>query len=76
MTNNNHETVDFKIRITEMRIYNGWKFTHEGVKYTVDGSIKLRGNQYYLLVRDDGTRSSIHRSVLLKWFNEKRILFI
>lgn len=59
-----------------MRFYNGWKFVHDGTNYTIDGSIKLRGNQYYLLMRDDGTRSSIHRQVLLKWFNEKRIAFI
>jgi hypothetical protein len=59
-----------------MRVYNGWIISIEGKKFRVDGSIKIRSNQIYLLRGEDGEKSSISRAMFLKMWSEDKIKYV
>jgi hypothetical protein len=56
-----------------MKIYNGWKLRFESTpeEYTIYGSLKIRGAQKYLLVRQNGDKSCIERNLLLKLISSR-----
>ena len=56
-----------------MKIYNGWVLLIAGQEYTVDGSVKIRGTQSYML-RGQDTVKSIRRSTLLQAMARSRHL--
>lgn len=60
-----------------MKVYNGWILKFEGVDFVVLGSLKIRGNQYYILKSmTDGTKKSIDRAVLVSGINDKSITYM
>lgn len=58
-----------------MKVYNGWVLEIKGVEYTVVGSNKIRGKQYYCLRSNQGL-SAINRDSLLEGVNDKSIKYI
>lgn len=58
-----------------MKVYNGWVLEINGVEYTVVGSNKIRGKQYYYLRSKQGV-STINRDLLLEGMNDKSIKYI
>ena len=58
-----------------MKVYNGWVLEIKGVEYTVVGSNKIRGKQYYYLRSKQGV-STINRNALIDGMNDKTIKYI
>jgi hypothetical protein len=58
-----------------MRVYNGSIININGTEWTVGGSIKLRGKQYYVISNARG-KQSIERGAFLKAYNEGKITYV
>jgi hypothetical protein len=59
-----------------MRIYNGWLLKIDGREYVVAGSMKIRGNQSYILRNSRGEKSSIGRDALLSSLRTGEIVWV
>lgn len=58
-----------------MKIYNGWVLLISGQEYMVDGSIKIRGKQTYLL-KGRISNSRIRRENLLAAMASGEITYV
>ena len=59
-----------------MKVYNGWVLKVGNQEQTVIGSMKIRGNQSYILKNAHGEKTSISRDVLLSQMNSKNIEYV
>lgn len=59
-----------------MKVYNGWILKISGNDWTVIGSLKLRGNQTYVLRNVHGDKKAIARDVLLSGMADKSIGYV
>lgn len=60
-----------------MKIYNGWILKIGGMDFAILGSLKIRGNQSYVLKSmTDGAKTAIGRDRLLAGMAEKSITYM
>ena len=59
-----------------MKVFNGWVLMVEGQEQTVIGSLKIRGNQSYILKNVHGDKTSISRDALLSYMHSKSIEYV
>lgn len=60
-----------------MKIYNGWILKIGGIDFAILGSLKIRGNQSYVLKSIiDGSKTSISRDRLLTGMDDKTITYM
>lgn len=58
-----------------MKVYNGWVLEINCVEYTVSGSNKIRGLQYYILRSKQGFLA-IKRDALIAGMNDNSIKYV